>query len=266
MKDYEKDVIDSLIKNKPGEGNVERKEPAKKDYIVMVVDRSGSMMDIKTDSEGGINSFIKDQQDLEGKALFTMVEFDTEYDVVYEKVDINEVKKYVLHPRGMTAMRDAIGKALAEVDDVQVDGAKMVVIVTDGHENASREWTKEQMLSRITKLKEKDWDFIFLAANQDALESGSDYGFDRKTTLNFTNDSVMEGYKAASVYALSRRAGRTRSSAVADMDGVIHKSSKLSSVNLHKSQPKIVVTDSTNANTTLDVDVVNDIDTLLDNL
>lgn len=247
MYDFDRDVIDALIKNKPGKGNVDKVKDEKygedyiPDQIVMVVDRSGSMGSIKEDAEGGINSFITDNQK-EGKALFTMVEFDTNYDVLCYKIPLDQIDRYNLRPRGMTALNDAIGQAFADVDegDKNDEHSKIGVIVTDGGENASKEWTKDAVFARIEKLKEKGWEFIFLAANQDAIETGSDYGFGKDTTLNFNDESVSSVYSAATAYSVSHRGGRgmdfgaKKMRASAAMDSFVESDEVLSSINTHK--------------------------------
>jgi hypothetical protein len=248
MQDFEKDVIDAIIKGKPGKGNVEKADPTDTitkeltptDHIVMVVDRSGSMGSIREDAEGGVNGFIEENKKV-GKAIFTMVEFDSEYDVIYDKADLQTVERYNLRPRGMTALMDAIGIAFSGAEDVQIDGSKIAVIVTDGGENASQEWNKEKIFNRIDELKKKGWDFIFLAANQDALESGGGYGFDSGTTLNFDRNTVGDTYKVASAYAVSHRSMRgsglkaKKAYASSVMDEMVANNESLSTINTHKS-------------------------------
>jgi hypothetical protein len=238
----DKEVIDALIKNKPGVGNINKPKDDnyKPDQIVMVVDRSGSMNSIKEDAEGGINSFI-DENKKEGSAIFTMVEFDNEYDVLCNKTPLEEIQRYNLRPRGATALMDAIGNAFADVDEGKKDDihSKIGVIVTDGGENASKEWTRDQIFKRIEELKEKGWEFIFLAANQDALKSGGSYGFDAGTSLNFNENSVQSVYSAASAYSVSHRSARgmnldmKKSMASDAMKSVVTEDEVLSSINTH---------------------------------
>jgi len=260
----DKEIIDALIKNKPGVGNIDKPKDDnyKPDQIVMVVDRSGSMGSIQEDAEGGINSFI-DENKKEGSAIFTMVEFDTEYNVLCSNTPLEEIERYNLRPRGMTALMDAIGQAFADVDEGKKDDehSKIAVIVTDGGENSSKEWTRGQIFKRIEELKEKGWEFIFLAANQDALESGGSYGFNADTTLNFNENSVQSVYSAASAYSVSHRSIRGRDlsmkKAMASnaMKSVVNDDTVLASINTHNTH---------NTQNTFDEDLKFDKDSLND--
>ena len=119
--------------------------------ITLVVDRSGSMQEIRSDAEGGVNAFVEKQAEEPGEALLTLVQFDTEYDFVHKGVPIDKVPKYELHPRGATALLDAVGRAinetgerLAKMAEPDRPGLVIVVIMTDGLENSSREFTKSK--------------------------------------------------------------------------------------------------------------------------
>ena len=115
--------------------------------ITMVIDRSGSMQSIRSDAEGGINSFIEQQKQEPGEANVTLVQFDADYEFVHSGVPIRQVPAFKLVPRGSTALLDAVGRAinetgarLAAMDEVQRPGLVVFVIVTDGEENSSREF------------------------------------------------------------------------------------------------------------------------------
>lgn len=167
-----------------------------KDEIVCVVDRSGSMGSIRSDAEGGLNTFIESQQKQEGAgANFTLVEFDHDIVTVHNRVDVDTVKPYKLEPRGSTALLDAIGTAINSMPkDLDKDAKVIFVVVTDGGENASKEYKREQVFKMIDEKKALGWEFMFLAANQDAIETGSSYGFDMGKCVNFA--STTGGTKA----------------------------------------------------------------------
>jgi len=186
---------------------------AKKDFseIVCVIDRSGSMEAIKTDAIGGFNSFVEEQKKVPGKASLTFTQFDTVYEVVYANKMLNDVpvldeKTYI--PRGMTALLDAIGRTINEVgvrlaNMAEKDRPEKVIfaILTDGEENASREFTKDKIFEMITRQKETySWEFIFLVANQDAIQAGMGLGIDMKDAFNFaaTGKGVRSAYAGMS--------------------------------------------------------------------
>lgn len=153
-------------------------------HITLVVDRSGSMASTRTDAEGGINQLIKDQATKEGKCTFTLVQFDSLYDVVYDFKPINEVNEYSLVPRGSTALLDAVGKAivttgekLAALPENERPALVMVVIVTDGEENSSREYNRQKIKDLITQQQDVyKWQFTFLGADQSAFAEAASMG------------------------------------------------------------------------------------------
>lgn len=148
--------------------------------IIMIVDRSGSMAEIRTDAIGGFNTFLEDQKKLPGDALLTLVLFNNNYDVLYDGVPIELVEPmteetYV--PTGGTALLDAIGKAvnqagvrLAAMDESARPSKVIVVILTDGEENSSREFSKAQISEILAHQKEKySWEVIFLSSDMNAI-------------------------------------------------------------------------------------------------
>jgi len=175
--------------------------------IINILDRSGSMINIKDDAIGGFNTFLKEQQKLPDKALMKTVLFDDEYKVLHEVMDIHKVKELTDNtfiPRGMTALHDSIGKTIAETQEY-IDGLKktkrpdqvLVVILTDGQENASKEYTQAKVKKLVTECQDKyNWNFVYLAANQDAFTESSGYGISQHVrgvnaanVLNFTGTS-----------------------------------------------------------------------------
>ena len=152
--------------------------------ITLVVDRSGSMEAIKEDAQGGVNAFIDRQAREPGEALFTLVQFDTEYEFVHQGVPISEVSRYELVPRGGTALLDAVGRAinetgrrLATMPEDNRPGLVIFVIVTDGHENSSHEFSKARIKEMIGRQQDVyNWHFTFLGADQDAFDEAAQMG------------------------------------------------------------------------------------------
>lgn len=135
--------------------------------IVAIIDRSGSMESVKSDAIGGFNNFLEEQKKLPGKATFTLIQFDHEIELKYNGVDISEVQPYTVDtyiPRGMTALYDAIGRGIGEASRRGANRKVIVAILTDGHENSSKEVTRQQVSDMISKYETEGWGFIFLAA------------------------------------------------------------------------------------------------------
>lgn len=154
-----------------------------KTSIVLIVDRSGSMSRIKVEAEGAINAFIESQKQVEGDAEVTAVQFDNAYDTLFERVDIKQAPKVRIDPRGMTALLDAIGRTVV---NFTTDADKTIyVIMTDGFENASHEWTVETVKNLIEESKTHGDEFVFLGANQDAIETGTKMGIPMGSSLTF---------------------------------------------------------------------------------
>jgi hypothetical protein len=184
-----------------------------KTAIAVLMDRSGSMRLIRTDAEGAVNAFIDKQRELDGECTVRLAQFDTEYEDVYLSTDINNVEDYSLLPRGATALTDGIGKLvvdfgeeLAALPEDDRPGTVVVVIVTDGQENASHEYTAKAVKALIEEQKNKyNWDFVFLAAGQDAIATGADYGFSADQSLSFNARNVAATMNMASEYTTSSR-------------------------------------------------------------
>lgn len=178
--------------------------------IVLIVDRSGSMHTIKADAEGGINSFVEEQKKVPGDATLTLVQFDTTYEVIHENKPIADVPPYELKPGGGTALLDAIGKTITShktrVDNTPEPnrpGKIIYVIVTDGEENSSHEYARPQINELITGRRDADsWEFIFLAANQDAIQEANALGISGAGAMNY----AASGAGAAAAYNISTQA------------------------------------------------------------
>jgi hypothetical protein len=149
--------------------------------IIIVLDRSGSMGVIKSDTIGGFNEFLKTQKEVPGKANLTLAQFDDQYDVLYNGIDIQDIPNLTEEtfvPRGWTALFDAIGKTMnitAERLSKSTDKPDQVlfVIITDGEENASREFNASQIKDLIKAHTDNSkWQFVYIGANQDAFLVG----------------------------------------------------------------------------------------------
>lgn len=183
--------------------------------IVVILDRSGSMCSRQDDHEGGLNAFVKEQKQAEGLAHFTFVKVDgnNPFDVVYDGVPIKEVGECMLDPRGSTPILDGIGKTINHVSQrlktrIRQPDQVVCMVITDGLENASKEFTKP-MIAQLIKDKEKEnWNFLYLGAGIDALAEARQYGFGEENTSSVANNS--EGVRSA--YSLtSSKLGTSRS-------------------------------------------------------
>ena len=166
-----------------------------KTQIVCILDRSGSMSSIMSDSIGGFNTFLKQQKKLPDEATLTVALFDDKYELLYDDVDIKKVKDITSkewYPRGVTALYDAIGKTINNVKathrklGVEAPAKVLVCIVTDGYENASKEYSLNDVEKLIKNCEKDDWNFIYLAANQDAFEVGRGFGISGSNTYTYT--------------------------------------------------------------------------------
>lgn len=216
LTENDKNIIEDFF------GDVDTSRPT--DQIVCIVDRSGSMGMIKPDAEGGLNAFIDEQKQVPGDAELTLVEFDSQINRVYDRVNLNEVGPYNLTPRGATALFDAIGQTLNDILSWDLaDQTKVIVsIVTDGGENSSREYTHEQITQLIKDCEAKEWEVTFLAANQDAMAVGGSLGLNSAHTMDWhaTGEGVHEAYATASVNAtMYRTSNKSAGEGIRDYQG-----------------------------------------------
>lgn len=153
--------------------------------VAALLDRSGSTHFISDDTRGGFDSFIAKEREAAVLTVVTLAQFDNRYELVYDNVPIEDVDPLVLEPRGGTALYDAIGRlvsavgaGLAAIPEDERPGSVTVLVMTDGHENSSREWTNSAVRELIQRQEsEYCWDFVFLGSNIDAVEVGADLGF-----------------------------------------------------------------------------------------
>jgi len=168
--------------------------------LVFILDRSGSMGGLESDTIGGFNSMLEKQQAEPGLCRITTVLFDNEYEILHDRIDIKAVspitpREYFV--RGQTALLDAVGKTIQKIGGVQKSTSEefraekvLFVITTDGMENASREFSYSKIKSMIEKKKAKhNWEFLFLGANIDAVSVADRFGITRNRAQRFHNDS-----------------------------------------------------------------------------
>ena len=169
--------------------------------IVFILDRSGSMSGLESDTIGGFNSMIAKQQKEEGEAIVSTVLFDDETDVIHDRVAIGDVKKLTeedYYVRGCTALLDAVGGAIHHIGNVHKYAREedrpaktLFVITTDGLENASRHYSFKDVKKLIKRQQEKyNWEFLFLGANIDAIEVAGNMGISRDRAANYNCDEV----------------------------------------------------------------------------
>ena len=169
--------------------------------MVFILDKSGSMSGLERDTIGGFNGMIEKQKREEGEALVSTVLFSDESTVIHDRADIRRVepmtdRQYFVG--GCTALIDAIGGAIHHIGNVHkyarqedVPEHTIFVITTDGMENASRRYTADQVRGMVKRQKEKyGWEFLFLGANIDAVETAARFGIGRDRAVNFHNDKV----------------------------------------------------------------------------
>ena len=167
--------------------------------LVFILDRSGSMDGLESDTIGGFNSMLAKQQAEPGECRITTVLFDNEYEVLHDRLDIKAVSEMTeseYYVRGQTALLDAVGKTINKIGGVQKNTAEeyragkvLFIITTDGMENASREFGYDRIKSMIEHQKSKySWEFIFLGANIDAVEVADRFGIAKNRAQNFHND------------------------------------------------------------------------------
>ena len=189
--------------------------------LVFIIDRSGSMSGFEDDTIGGFNSMIEKQKEGEGRVYVSTVLFDNYSEVIHDRVDINRVepmtrKQYQV--RGCTALFDAIGGAIHHIGNVHkyarredVPAHTIFVITTDGMENASHNYSSQRVKEMIKRQTEKyGWEFIFVAANIDAIETADNIGIRRERAANYrqSKDGYADCYEAMSTFVTMSRCSR----------------------------------------------------------
>ena len=193
--------------------------------LVFILDKSGSMASLEQDTIGGFNAMIEKQKKLDGECVVSCVLFDNGQKVIYDRVQLSEVRPMTEEDYtagGCTALVDALGKSVKYIGNIHkhlreedVPEHTVFVITTDGMENASREYSSEKVKKMVSKKTEKNgWEFLYLAANIDAVETGAAVGIKAGRAANYKCDGKGTGmlYEAVG----NAIAGMRCCSAVAD--------------------------------------------------
>ena len=169
--------------------------------LVFILDRSGSMQGLERDTIGGFNAMLEKQKKQPGEAFVSTVLFDDETQVLHDRLRLNKVKPITekdYYVRGCTALLDAVGGAIHHIGTIHkyarpedVPAHTLFVITTDGMENASRRYAARQVKEMIRRQKEKyGWEFLFLGANIDAVETAGRLGICPDRAVNYHSDST----------------------------------------------------------------------------
>ena len=167
--------------------------------LVFILDRSGSMAGLESDTIGGFNGMIEKQKKQDGECYVSTVLFDHVSEVLHDRVKLLQIEKMTEKDytvRGCTALIDAIGGAIHHIGNIHkyarpedVPEHTLFVIITDGMENASRRYTSDEVKKMIERQKEKyGWEFLFIGANIDAVETAAQIGISRKNAVNYHAD------------------------------------------------------------------------------
>lgn len=190
-------------------------------HIVLVLDRSGSMSSVRSDTIGGINTFFAEQRKLTDKCTFTLHQFDDKHEYVYQLTPMSAVADLTpstFVPRGATALLDAIGleinatgQQLGAMPEPERPAKVLFVIMTDGEENASKEFTNAKIAEMITAQRDiYKWQFVFMGANQNAYATARAYHIPTASTMTYGHnaagvasasaslDKMVKGYRGAS--------------------------------------------------------------------
>ena len=174
--------------------------------LVFILDRSGSMSGLESDTIGGFNSLIEKQKRVDGRCFVTTVLFDSRSETIHDRLELEEVPPMTERDysvRGCTALLDALGDTIRHIAHIHryarpedLPDQTTFVIMTDGMENASRRYDSDEVKRLIEHEKRKyGWEFLFLAANIDAVETARRYGIDRDRAVDYLADS--EGTEVA---------------------------------------------------------------------
>lgn len=168
--------------------------------LVFILDKSGSMAGLERDTIGGFNAMLDKQKAQAGECRITTVLFDHRYELLHDRTDIRAVRPITAREYrvgGSTALLDALGKTIHKIATAQKNTAEafraekvLFVIITDGEENASREYSAQEVKERIQRQKNRyGWEFLFLGANIDAVETAARFGIDPRCAADYVPDS-----------------------------------------------------------------------------
>ncbi len=167
--------------------------------LVFILDRSGSMAGLESDTIGGFNAMIEKQKNEDSACYVSTVLFDHESTVLHDRIKLCDVPRMTASEytvRGCTALIDTLGDTIRHIADIHkyirpedVPTHTLFVIITDGQENASRRYTSDQVKQMIEQQKaQHGWEFLFIGANIDAVETAARYGIDKNRSVNYRAD------------------------------------------------------------------------------
>ena len=196
--------------------------------LVFILDRSGSMAGLERDTVGGFNSMLAKQKKADGDAVVTTVLFDGEVELLHDRADIGGVSPLTeedYQVGGCTALLDALGCTVKKIRRAREHilpeyrpDKTLFVIITDGEENASREYSAKQVKNLVEQQKEEGWEFVFLGANIDAITAAGRMGIDASRAVNYHSDAKGTRGNFAAVEAL---VGRFRAAAPCEAASVL---------------------------------------------
>ena len=196
--------------------------------MVFILDKSGSMSGLESDTIGGINAMIEKQKKQDGEAFVTTILFDNRSQTIHDRVSLKDIKPmtdedYVVG--GCTALIDAIGMAVEHISTIHkyareddIPEKTVFVITTDGMENASTKFDSKTVKKMIEQKKELGWEFLFIGANIDAVETASQFGIDSSRAVNYRADKKGTGvvYNAVSKAIFKMREAPAAEACIAD--------------------------------------------------
>jgi hypothetical protein len=201
--------------------------------IAIILDRSGSMASVRESTVAGFNQFIRSQREIPGDVSVKLIQFDDQYDVVFDKplAEVPELTQDRFVPRGSTALFDAQGKTIvslgqeiAAMPESERPSKVIVMTLTDGLENASKEYSVDKIAEMIKHQTEVySWDFVFLGANQDAIHTAATMAIPAAQALTYaaTAPSMTKAFRAVSEYVGTSRAGAAAAFSVATRKAVL---------------------------------------------
>jgi len=203
--------------------------------IAIVLDRSGSMESCKESTVAGFNEFIRNQKEIPGEAIVKLVQFDDQYETVFDKPlkECPELTQSTFVPRGSTALLDAqgrtiveMGRELAALAEQERPSKVIVVTLTDGMENASKEYNLEKIGEMIREQRDQyNWDFVFLGANQDAIKTAAAMNIPLPSAMSYSTSKagVAATMAAVSHYVGAARGGRVAAFSAEDRESAMEK-------------------------------------------
>lgn len=179
--------------------------------ILFILDRSGSMRAIMDDTIGGFNSYVAGQLDCPGEATLSLIQFDHECLIVHDNVpvaDVPEMTRETFVPRGMTALYDAVGMTISQFKEAPKDTKTIVMILTDGQENSSKEYTFSSVKKLIQEVEDDlGWEVMFLGANMDAGQVAASMGIKgmNAATFDFSANGAADALSSVTLATRSMR-------------------------------------------------------------